>query len=654
MSRRRAHGPGDGLLSRRLAIGLILSCLLLAGTAQPALSRTTPAPADQVFVEPTAGVAPIINFIDAARQRLDAEVYAISAQPVLAAFVRAARRGVRVRVLLEQHPQGVDADVPAFAFGYLQQSHVAVRWASPAFAFTNAKFLVEPDRRQTLIGTMNWTADAFSQNREFGVVNRVAAVAQASEIVFGADWSHTRVRGNLGNLVVSPLNARVRLLRLITGARHTLDVYAEVVQDRQIDAALMAAARRGVRVRVVTTGMGDAALLARKGIHLVVRKKPYIHAKVIAVDAKTLFIGSENLSTTSLDHNREVGLILNDRGAIRVVEAAFALDVQVKAVTKKRPAKAAAPRTPLPTSTPVATTAPASTAPPTPSPTAASGALSAPDGAQTGTALAGASQTSAAQTAAAATSAAQAATAQANAAQTAAAGAAQTQTAVVDDAQTATALVIAIQTAAAQTIAAETAVAAQTATAVIETAVAAAQTSAAQTAAAATATSTITPTETATVTPTATMTPTDTATPSPTDTATSTPTDTATPTPTDTATAVPTPGASLIVDPSSGFVGATVALTGTNFGATEMVLISWDGFNKTCAQTNGMGAFALPFTIPSAQPGSHIILAVGHSSGQIASASFVVTAPSPVNGATANQAEAAVESRPGGNGLCAQ
>lgn len=646
MARRRAHGRGDGLLSRRLSIGLILSCLLLAGTAHPALSRTAPAPADQVFVEPSAGVTPVVRFIDAARQRLDGEVYAVSAQAVLAAFVRAARRGVRVRVLLERRPQGVDADVPTFAFGYLRQNHVAVHWANPAFAFTNAKFLVEPDRHQMLVGTMNWTDDAFSQNREFGAINRVAAVARAGEAVFNADWSRTKVHGNLGNLVVSPLNARARLLRLIAGARHTLDVYAEVIQDRKIDAALMAAARRGVRVRVVTTGMGDAALLARKGIHVVVRKKPYIHAKVIVVDNKTLFIGSENLSTTSLDHNREVGLILSDRSAIRVVEAAFARDV--KAVGKKRPAhKAAAPRPSLPTPTPVATTAPASVASPTPSPTVAGAAQSGPNTAQTSTALAAAGQTAAAQTAA--TSAAQTGTAQANAAQTAAA---QTSAAVVNDAQTATALVIAIQTEAAQTIVAETAVAAQTATAVVETAVAADQTSAAQTAAAATATptitstATITPTDTATVTPTATLTPTDTATPSPTDTA------TPTPTPTDTATAVPTPATALGVEPSRGPVGATVALTGTNFGPTEMVFISWDGLNTGCAQTNGAGSFVEPFTIPAAQPGSHTIVAVGHSSGQIASASFVVTGPSPVNGAIPSNAQIAGESRPGGNGQC--
>jgi len=52
---------------------------------------------------------------------------------------RAAKRGVRVRVLLEQHPYGTGSAVPALAYRSLQAHGVSVGWANPAFRYTHAK-----------------------------------------------------------------------------------------------------------------------------------------------------------------------------------------------------------------------------------------------------------------------------------------------------------------------------------------------------------------------------------------------------------------------------------------------------------------------------------------------------------------------------------
>lgn len=40
------------------------------------------------------------------------------------------------------------------------------------------------------------------------------------------------------------------------------------------------------------------------------QKKPYLHAKVILRDGKYAYIGSHNLTTNSLDNNRELGVFL--------------------------------------------------------------------------------------------------------------------------------------------------------------------------------------------------------------------------------------------------------------------------------------------------------------------------------------------------------
>ena len=51
----------------------------------------------------------------------------------------------------------------------------------------------------------------------------------------------------------------------------------------------------------------------------------YIHAKIICADcsatAGRVFVGSENFSTSSLDYNRELGIITSDPSVVGPVEA---------------------------------------------------------------------------------------------------------------------------------------------------------------------------------------------------------------------------------------------------------------------------------------------------------------------------------------------
>jgi phosphatidylserine/phosphatidylglycerophosphate/cardiolipin synthase-like enzyme len=51
-------------------------------------------------------------------------------------------------------------------------------------------------------------------------------------------------------------------------------------------------------------------MLAAAGAVVRAVAAPPIHAKVAVADDRTLYIGSVNLSPTSLDDNREVGLLL--------------------------------------------------------------------------------------------------------------------------------------------------------------------------------------------------------------------------------------------------------------------------------------------------------------------------------------------------------
>jgi phosphatidylserine/phosphatidylglycerophosphate/cardiolipin synthase-like enzyme len=152
---------------------------------------------------------------------------------------------------------------------------------------------------------------------------------QAAAAIFAADWTRGE-EPDPGPLVVSPTNAREQLLALVHGARVSLDVYAEVLRDPQMLEALAAAVERGVRVRIIVSPSTDFAAemekLAAAGVEIRLASSLYIHAKLIVADGERAFIGSQNLSATSLDQNRELGIVVDDPVNLSRLTRTFAID----------------------------------------------------------------------------------------------------------------------------------------------------------------------------------------------------------------------------------------------------------------------------------------------------------------------------------------
>jgi cardiolipin synthase len=68
------------------------------------------------------------------------------------------------------------------------------------------------------------------------------------------------------------------------------------------------------------------ARLGHSGVQVKQLSDLYVHAKDIVADERLAFVGSENISTESLDHNREVGLLIGDPQAIQELEDTFNRD----------------------------------------------------------------------------------------------------------------------------------------------------------------------------------------------------------------------------------------------------------------------------------------------------------------------------------------
>lgn len=165
-------------------------------------------------------------------------------------------------------------------------------------------------------------ASDYASTRDFLVVDRQASDVAAVDDTFDADFAHRAVTPPAGrDLVWSPTTSQSRLLALIAGARHTLAIENEEMDDPDVTAALLAALKRHVQVTLVltTNPEWESALmqLQAAGGRVVelgdATGTIYIHAKAIVVDAGTpsarVFLGSQNFSIPSMRYNRELGLI---------------------------------------------------------------------------------------------------------------------------------------------------------------------------------------------------------------------------------------------------------------------------------------------------------------------------------------------------------
>jgi cardiolipin synthase A/B len=295
----------------------------------------------QVFVEPDAREQPILDAIAGAKKSVWLEIYLLSDRNVLRGLEEAANRGIDVRVMLEPHPFGGGGS-PARTMDELKAAGAKVEDSNPSFALTHEKGMIV-DETTAFIMTSNFTRSALggysgssgSTNREYDIVDTNPADVQAVSAIFQADWQRTTAQFNDANLVVSPINSRNDFTRLIGSAHHTLLIEAEEMNDSGIEQALSDAARHGVHVQVILPAPGGSSggsnsqgidTIKQGGVDVREDARLYMHAKIIIVDGQKAFVGSENISTQSLDQNRELGIIVSDQGVLHTLQQTFQQD----------------------------------------------------------------------------------------------------------------------------------------------------------------------------------------------------------------------------------------------------------------------------------------------------------------------------------------
>lgn len=320
---------GAGRLTEAIALLTILALSTVLFVPGQAVEAAALRPADTLLVEPDAGMGPLDAFMGSARRAVDLAMYELADPHAESILVSDAGRGVRVRVILDQRLERARNQA---AFTYLSAHGVAVHWA-PAADYTFHIKSVCVDGARCAVMTLNLTSRYYANTRDFAVMDSDRADVAAIEETFDHDFGgHSGAPSSGADLVWSP-GSTAELADLIGRAGHTVLVYNEELSDPTTVAALAAAARRGVRVEVVMTYQSswvrnfNALTSAGARVRVLYGERPvYIHAKMVWVDGKRVFLGSENLSVASLARNRELGLISTDPAILGAAEQAFEHD----------------------------------------------------------------------------------------------------------------------------------------------------------------------------------------------------------------------------------------------------------------------------------------------------------------------------------------
>ncbi len=315
------------LLAAMSVLGAATTFLVI----QPADAAIHASAISQVWTEPESGYGFIDAAIERAHTSIDLSMYELSDPIVEADLVARARAGVDVRVILNSAYYGASENANAAAT--LRAGSVHVVWA-PSDQIFHAKYLVV-DNATAYIGTGNFVPADYGSTRDFWVSDTRRSDVSAIVATFDSDFVGRSVNHQAGGLVWSP-GSTGALITLIDSARHSVLVENEEMDSTPIEGALMSAAHRGVDVEVAMTEDSEwtSALdrLASSGVRvrLLSESQVYVHAKVICVDcvgdAGTVFLGSENFSTSSLSYNRELGVITTSGAAVGAVRRAFDAD----------------------------------------------------------------------------------------------------------------------------------------------------------------------------------------------------------------------------------------------------------------------------------------------------------------------------------------
>ncbi len=281
----------------------------------------------ETLVGPTGLQARLVELMGGATNQLSLMMYQLSCTACVDGLIAARERGVQVRVLLDY-----EQTVNQSAIAALEGAGIEVKAAPAAFNHAHAKVMIL-DGEAAVVMSANMNVYSMSSERNYGVIDRDPQDVAQLMALFERDWTgNGAVDTSCTRLVLSPENARERLVELINSATTNLDLAVMYISDSGIKNAIKAKIMAGVPTRIlfahpewIDSNPDTAQELSAAGAETKYLYSLELHAKLIMADGIP-FVGSENMSYNALENNREVGLFVTEPSPAAIIQQQFEAD----------------------------------------------------------------------------------------------------------------------------------------------------------------------------------------------------------------------------------------------------------------------------------------------------------------------------------------
>jgi cardiolipin synthase len=316
----------------------------------------------------------MLDAIAGARHTIDLLTFVYWEGDIGATFADAlsdrARHGMRVRVLLDAWGA---RPVRRELLGVMEAAGVRVRWFRPLRRVLPGQVNRRTHRKVMIVDEAvgftggvgiadEWQGDARDEHEWRDTHFRIAGPAvDGLRAAFLDNWAETDpelftdgidrfpdqpkpgsaltqcVRGASETGLSDVATLFRTLIQLASSSINITTAY--FVPENELDARLVAAAERGVRVRIVVPGpyadkrfvqvAGEANYddLLDHGVELFHFQPTMLHAKVMTVDGLVANVGSANLNTRSVNWDEEINVVVIDRDVVRVLDEQFEDDL---------------------------------------------------------------------------------------------------------------------------------------------------------------------------------------------------------------------------------------------------------------------------------------------------------------------------------------
>jgi cardiolipin synthase len=271
----------------------------------------------------TTAFTAIVDELRHARRSIDLELYEFQRRDLAALLLDARDRGVSVTAIKDASERSSRT-----IWAQLEQGGVrVVTFPLERMTIDHVKLLIV-DGARAIVGGINWGTHS-SKNHDFDVLV-VGPVVDNLERVFKQDLAlagePAAIPPPSADRLVQVLTThpgegiRAAALAAIAAAHRSIDIEMFVLSDRLVLDALVSAAGRGVRLRVLLDPgqpQNAAAMGPLRAAGAVVRfyvqaGDELLHAKVGIFDAASVLFGSCNWSRSGFTRNHELDLLVFD------------------------------------------------------------------------------------------------------------------------------------------------------------------------------------------------------------------------------------------------------------------------------------------------------------------------------------------------------